>query len=291
MALMLMDMTCDHDAMPRVYELVEQLAADPGVSVALRLQAAAVFHTSCGNLEVGVGAARSLVEEQRKNGNVGDLIRSLCNSAVSLRVAGLFEEAETNLLGALSIADHHGIRLGHEEVLPMLANMALERGHTDDAARWAELLKTRPLERGDKFPALELSGFMVRLALLRGRPSEARKFLPGSPSTLRRIPVAFRRAYQASLYVATDLAYGSIPNDRLLGILEEAHVRSRRALFQAYPAYVLYAGLRAAGKEDHAAKVLNDYLTIYRREPWPAPEYLLATLERPPRLTRKKRSR
>jgi len=290
MALMLLDLTCDHDAMPAVYDLVERLGTS-GVSVAARLQATAVYHTTCGDLRLGVEAARSSTTEQRKNGNVGDLIRSLSNAAIALRVAGFFDEAQQYLVEALAIADQHRIRFGYDEVVPLLANMALERGRNEEARQWVELLRQRAVEADDRITGLELAGFSLRLALLDKRPWEAKQFLSGDLRTLRRIPVAFRRTYQASLFVAAMLACGRVPSAELLEILKASHLRSRRSIFQAYPAYVLYAGLKSTGEEEHGARLLGEYLTIFRREPWPAPTHLLTGIERSCNLASKKRRR
>jgi tetratricopeptide (TPR) repeat protein len=291
MALKLSDLMCDQDSMRNVYGLVETLCADPSVRTSARLQAALVFNTSCGILERGLDAARLLIEEQRSNGNVGDLIGALGNASVALRISGLFDEAEKNLLEALSISEHHGIGLGYEETLPSLANLALETGRTKEARRWYDLLRARPLASHDKLTGIEFDSFSVRLALLSNRPSDAEKYLSvRTLGALKRNPVVFRRSYQASLLVATDLACGRVPSHELLALFEATHIRARGSMFQAYPAYVLYVGLKAAGRGDHASKLLTDYLTIYRREPYPAPTHLLTTLERSVRLARKGRN-
>jgi predicted ATPase/DNA-binding SARP family transcriptional activator len=280
MALMLMDQLCDHDGMAGVYTLVQEVCKIQGVSCAARFQAALVFHTTCGNIETAVHAARSLIEEQRSNGNVGDLFRSLCNAVVSLRTAGLFDEAEAALLEALAVAERHKIELAYSEALALLALMALERGRNEEARRWWELLRVRPAAPDDKQSSADLVGIPVRLALLSSRPSDARRLLPRNWRTLRDEPGGFHRAYQASLFVAAELACGRIPSNQLLAVLEDAHLNVRRGVYQAFPTYALYVGLRAAGQDDRGSNLLNEYITTYRRERWPEPSHLLAQLEK-----------
>lgn len=280
LALMLLDQSCEQDAMPNVYELIDRLSQHKGVTTAARLEAAVVYHTVCGDLDTALQAARALVAEERNSDNTGNLFRSLCNAAVPLRTAGLFDEAESALLEALSVAKEHKTDLALPLALHLLASMALERGRTDDATRWYESLKCRPGKRHDKYHIIEIRALGARLALLQDRPAVARRLAPSKMSVIRHEPLVFRRTYQAALYVAIEIADGRIPSNSSLRILEDAHLQSRRSTHQAFAAYTLYVGLKAAGHSRHGKRLLTEYLNRYRREPWPAPEHLLITLER-----------
>jgi tetratricopeptide (TPR) repeat protein len=290
LALMLLDETCNHAAMPRVYALVAKLAEAPGVRAAARLEPALVFHTICGDLSVAVTAARSLVDEQRNTGNVGDLLRALYNASVSLRAAGLFEEVEATLLEARSVAIDHKVQFALAEAYLHLANFHLELGQNDAARHDFERLRGHKITYDRRRSMLEFSGVAARLALLSNRPSEARRFVPRSIEELKRTPVVFSRVYSASLCVAVELACGRVPTKALLSVLEEAHLLSRRTTCQAYPAYALYVGLKAAGREERGSRLLNEYLSSNRREPYPPAPELLATLEGYLPLARKKRN-
>jgi hypothetical protein len=278
MALMLLDQFCAHDAIPKVYELVESLSAHPDVRTAARLQATVVYHTVCGNLDTAVDAARTLVAEERTSGITGNLFRSLCNAAVPLRTAGLFEEARGLLLEAVSVGKQHKTDLALPLALHLLASMALERGHTEDATHWYDVLRAHPRRRNDKFSSLEIRAIGARLALLRNRPAVAKRLARSKISALRQEPLIFRRTYQAALSVATEVASGGVPSNALLQILEDAHLKSRRSTHQAFAAYALYVGLKAAGRGQRGKNLLDEYVESYRREPWPAPTHLLATL-------------
>jgi len=275
--------------MVSVYALIEKLAQAPEIPVTLRLHAAVVYNTGCGDLEAGVTAAREIIREQGRTNDVSDFVRVLPNASVSLRAAGYFDEAEEVLLKALAATEKHKIDLGYSEVLASLIYLALERGRNADARRWWELLRIRPVRQDDKFNSVDIAGFSVRLTLLDSDPSSARKFLAHSWKPLAREQVPFHRAYHASLFVASELACGRIPDDGLLTLLEGAHLVTRRAIYQAYPAYALYAGLKAAGREKHGAKLLSESLEIFRREPFPHSAHFLKTFERFVRLARKPR--
>ena len=289
MALMLMDQMCYHDQMVSVYALVQKLAIAHEVPATLRLQAAAVYNTGCGDLEAAVAAARQTIQEQGRNSEVSDFVRTFSNASVSLRAAGYFDEAEEVLLKALAATESHKIDLAYSEVLTSLIYLALERGRNADARRWWELLRIRPVRPDDKFGSVDITGLSVRLALLNSDPSSARRFLPRSWKALAREPVPFHRAYHASLFVAAELGCGRIPDDGLLTLLEGAHLVTRGAIYQAYPAYALYAGLKTAGREKRGAKLLSEYLKTFRREPFPPATHFSKTFEKFVLLARKPR--
>jgi tetratricopeptide (TPR) repeat protein/DNA-binding SARP family transcriptional activator len=290
MALKLVSMMGDSDLMLDVYKRIEILAADSDVDVSTKLQAAAIYHTVCGSLETAKEAARSLLEENRRNGNVGDLILSLINAAVTLRTAGAFAEAKNVLLEALSISNKLKIGHGSFEALSMLAQRALESGQTDEARHWWELIRSSPPPEG-KYYALELAVVSTRVVLLSERPCDAKKFLPRNWEWIRREPVVFRQTYFGCLYVATDLACGRIPSNALLNFLETAHIGARALFYQTYPTYVLSVGLTAAGRKAHGDRLLEEYLSVFRREPYPPSSNLVAGVKQLLPLTGKKRNR
>jgi hypothetical protein len=289
MSLMLLDELCQYDGMSTVYGLIEKLVESPDVTSADGLLAALVYHTTFGDLSKGVSSARSLVNEHRKTGNVGDFFRALLNAVVPLRTSGLFDEAEEMLLEAYSVAQHHKLRTGTAELVTYLANLSLERGQIDDAQRWYGMAVDHGTASDKQF-LLEREGIGVRLALLSNRPSEARKLLPGSGLSLRRNPMIFHRTYRCSLYVAADMACGRVPSSQLVEILEESHLLARRAKYQAFPTFVLYEALKALGREERASQLLNEYTTTFRRECYPPPIHLLSSLQRFSTLTRKTRN-
>jgi DNA-binding SARP family transcriptional activator/tetratricopeptide (TPR) repeat protein len=280
MALMLLDQTCQLDGMPSVFETIQDLSCRAGVTRSARLQTATVYHTACGDLDIAVESAQELVETERKTGNIGEVLRALCNAAVPLRTIGLFDEAEHMLLEALTLAEHRKIERSRLQVLTLLTNMALECGRNEQAHKWWALMLSHASLQSDKFTHLEVAGIATRLALLSDTPSDAKRSMVSKLSRLQREPLSFGHAYQSALYVAADLAAGNIPKSGSLEVLERAHLHSRRNVFQAFAAYTLFLGLKVAGNEKHGTILLDEYLSDYRREPTPAPTHLLHGLER-----------
>jgi len=208
------------------------------------------------------------------------LFRSLCNASVPLRTAGLFDEAESALLEALSVAKKHKTELAGPPAIHQLASLAFERGRTDEAHRWYRLLKHSQPRMHAKHQLMEIGAVGARLALLDGRPAVARRLAPANIDEISKQPLVFQRTYQAALHVAIGLANGLTPSADALRVLEDSHLQSRRSCHQAFAAYALYVGLRVAGRQRHGKRLLTEYLDTYRREPWPAPKHLLATLEK-----------
>jgi DNA-binding SARP family transcriptional activator len=280
LALMLLDQCCQLDSMPAVYRVIDGLSHNKTVTTAARSEATVVYHTVCGDLDTALQAARALVAEERKSGNTGELFRSLCNASVPLRTAGLFDEAEDALLEALSVAQKHKTDLARPLAMHQLVSLAFERGLTDDAYRWYELLKDSQPRMHGKHRIMEIDAVGARLALLEGRPAAARRLAPATIGAISKQPLIFQRTYQAALYVAIEIASGHVPSDSSLRVLEDSHLQSRQSCHQAFAAYTLYVGLRAAGRNRYGKRLLTEYLNTYRRERWPAPKHLLTTLEK-----------
>jgi DNA-binding SARP family transcriptional activator len=279
MALMLLDICCDHNGMDEAFYQIMSIAEASAVKHSLLLQARMVYHTARGNQQEGLAAAVELVQEERRTGNIGDLIRALCNHGQTARAMGSFGSAKASLLEALGIARRNGIQPAVGRILPILASMALELGWVDEARQWHDLLRNEITKSDDKYLTLDVQGIGVRLALIDGDGKRAAKLLSRRPIEWKSDPVPFRRTYQAALEVATQLACSGRADAETLGVLKEAHTRSRIGYHQAFAAYVLSTGLKSLGQIDEGSEILREYLESYRREPWPAPQHLLRQLE------------
>jgi tetratricopeptide (TPR) repeat protein len=278
MALMLTSFVGDESSGRQIFNLVMEMGQMSDVSPLTLLQARMVFHTNWGDYAEAIVATRELVNRTRSEGNVGELFRCLCNSAVTFRAAGLFTEARTNLLEALELADRHHLHYAKARALPMLANMALELGDTANARRWLDSLIQTPISSEDRFGRAEISAISTRIALLDGNFAEAKRLVDRDLVSLRGDQVPHRRAYSLALAVAVDLAIQRSASKSLVSQLHDAHSLSKSNLFQAFTTFVLYAGLSSIGECESATKILNDYKTIHRREAWPAPMHLLESL-------------
>jgi tetratricopeptide (TPR) repeat protein len=280
MALMLLTMRGDGTLGRQVYERMKLLGAQTAPTRSdLVLQGEMIFNTWWGSIDDAATAATNLVSEQRKHRNTGSLLRSLCNAAITHRVAGNFEQAVRLLNEALLIAETHGIQLFKAQALPMLGHMAIERGNIPEAHQWLKEMGKIPIANPDKVILAEINSIDARLALLDGRYARARDLVLNDLLHLRTDPLPHKRAYWCALRVAADLAnYGSAKVEAVAE-LEREHLLTRANPFQAFAAYTLYVGLRSLGEVDKAEKMLASYLENYRREKWPAPVHLLRALE------------
>ncbi|MDO8500833.1 MAG: AAA family ATPase [Gemmatimonadaceae bacterium] len=280
MAMMLLGFQGETHAMTATYDQVELLCSESDVAFSLRLESQMVFHTGFGDLAEGIRAAQALLLEQRTRGNVADLFRAHCNAAVTFRVAGLFDDAEQSLLQALQLAESHRLELSMVRALPMLANMALERGLIAEATSWFNRLTALNLHPSNRFGQLEIGAIGVRLALLVGDANEARRRIMLTRKEAQTDPIFHRRTYNCALQVATDLARDGATTADMLKSLTDAFDHSKKGLHQAFSACVLKVALASAGQSELAESLFNSYTAEHRREPWPVPEHLLASLTR-----------
>ena len=279
MALMTMSHYGDPDKARNTFEsIIDVSRSQNDVPITLLLQARMVFHTNWGTFDEAVIAARVLVVQQQRFGNVGAVFRSMCNASVTYRTAGLLDEARTILSDALAIADRHQLHVAKPRALIILANLSLETGRISEAKHSLELLESTPIGLDDHFCQLETRTIGARIALLEGRANDAHLLLEDYLAEPRANEPPHRRAYDAALRIAIDLGMGEIPSAATLKELRDAHYLTRANTFQAFPAFALFAGLRVAGDIAEAGQILREYLHVHRREAWPAPVQLLTAL-------------
>jgi len=280
MALMLAGYQCDKKASMEIHDTIQHLSTTRDVSEIISLQARMVFHADYGNIDDGVAAARHLISELARSGDVSELFRARCNAATVCRIAGLFDESQRLFEQALELATSHGLAFAEQRAIPPFAHLALETANLQQARRLYERLMRIPINAGDHFTFVQQQALAVRLALCDGDPTEARRLLPFSLAEVKDEPVYNKRTYNLALLVAVELR---TPSESLLEAvrrLEDSFARSKTSPHQAFSAFVLYSALKRNGHTRKAAKILNDYETKYRREPWPAPRHLLQSLER-----------
>jgi hypothetical protein len=292
MALMMLDLACDHDAMQRTYHTMRALLAQPGggsngsapeeasIASALLLEAEMVYETACGNVQIGLTAAKSLIDIKRTSGSIADFMRALTNGSAAARTAGRTDLTKLWLEEALAIAASHKLPLASEVPLQILANVALDENNINDANRWYSALLQLPATTFDAITIRTAIG--IRIALSRGDVEQARRFVHSDLQQLAGDPHPHRSTYGLALLMAVDLAEGKEPNPKTLEELEQSHLIARRNSRQAYATFILVGALRRAGRRERADQLLEEYSTLYRREPVPPPRHLLEMIERLP---------
>jgi tetratricopeptide (TPR) repeat protein len=278
MALMLLSLHGDRATGTDTFERMRKLDESADVGPELMLQARMIFNTSWGSLNDAVDAATALVSEQKKKRDIGALFRSLCNAGITLRVAGSFDDASEYFHEALSLAERHRIYLSKSQALPMLAHLSIEQGRLDEARAWLDALRECPAPAGDRMIRTEIGAIQARLSLAAGHFLDARQLVENDLIHMRVDQLPHRRTYWSALKVAVELATDGVASRDALDELEREHLQTRGNIFQAFASYALYVGLLSKGKTRRAKKLLDEYLTIYRREPWPPPTHLLDSL-------------
>jgi hypothetical protein len=274
-ALMMCDQTCDHEAMRRIYQKIEDAWSIESPDSILRYRADMVYHTVCGDLDTGVDAARRLVEEQRKRGGPAELVTALCHAAASWRTAGLFGDAETALMEAYDIAERQNVGPSASTALLYLAQMNLEIGDNNKATDLYEMMIARPAKPQGERVQKRLVGVGARLAISDKRYAEARRMTRGWLRTVQSDPLADRRVYLAAIFVGARITERQKDFFAGLSVLEDAFRRARVNARQTFTAGVLYHALNVVGQSSKGAEILQEYLAKFRREPWTPSDELL----------------
>lgn len=277
MALMMLSLSNDRAEAAAVSAKIESLKHVASNTDVL-LQARMIFHTNWGSFSVATKAASELLDQHRDIGEAGTLFRSLCNASVTFRGAGLVAEAKSSLLEAVDLAEQHNLQLSKVRALPMLANLALEMGQVDEARRRLHELGQCSIGADDVLANAEISAISARIALLDRDWPVAQRCVEEDLAYMRNDQGAHRRAYAFALRVAVELGMYQRAQLRSMRELEAAHLTSRSNLFQAFATYALYVGLLSVGKQAKAKRLLDEYLSQYRREPTEAPAHLLSGL-------------
>ena len=277
MALMLLSGE-DEDLGRETFELVRPLCNSPEAPRDLTLQASMIFNSSWGSHKEAVAAAIALVAEQKNKNDIGELFRALCNAGITLRVAGQFDQAADYFHQALALADQHRIHLSKSRAIPMLAYMAIEQGDFEAAHTWLEALRNLLKSADDAMLRMDIGSIDARLALIDGRLNEVSTLVEVDLIDIRTDELPQRRVFWKALRVAAQLATNGKATSDSISDLEAEHLGTRGNVFQAFASFALYVGLMSIGEGGRAKMLLDEYLTEYRREPWPPPKHLLDSL-------------
>lgn len=277
LALMLLDLACDHVSMHKTFARLEPLLTRTGSDTAFRFEAEMVYETVCGDLSKGLAAASSLIHARRNTDSVADLMRALTNGAVAARTAGEVYLAKQWLEEAIAVANSHKLPLATEVPIQILTSIALDENQLAEAKAWYQRLSDLPKLTFESRSIHAAVG--VRIALAEGEVAQARSLLEGDVATLAVDPNPHRRTYGLALNLAVQIAEGSVPTVEAVNSLEASHLVSRRNPRQAFATFVLVTALRRLGRLKRASARLAEYQQTYRREPTKSPTHILKLLE------------
>jgi len=278
MALMILTPRGDQESAENTYRSIMELSGASDAPVDLTLQASMIFNAAWGSIDDAVVAAKKLVAEQQKKNDIGELFRAHCNAGITFRVAGQFESAIDQFREALALADRHGIELAKSRAIPMLAHLFIERGNLEEARHSLDELRTCTRGNCDHATQIEIRAIEARLALWSETKPDVLSLVEDDLAEMRFDQLSHRRAYWKALRVGAQLAKRGVATRDCIAELEEEHLKTRRNVFQAFTTFALYAGLLSIGEQERAERFLHEYISLYRREPWPPPRHLLSSL-------------
>jgi DNA-binding SARP family transcriptional activator/tetratricopeptide (TPR) repeat protein len=281
MALMLMDWTCDFDAMATTYGILRPLLEDNGADQSHRFEAGMVFETICGDLSAVLPLAQQLVSARLTCESIADLMRALTNAASAARTAGHFPEAKAWLNEAIAIAGSHRLPLATEVPMQIFASMALDDNDVEQAKNWHSRLLGLPRSNYDYDIESKkvYTDIGLRIALSERDIKTARSLARSDIRALASDPTAYSRTYGLALFVAVQLADGEIPDERTTNLLEISYLITRKSPRQGFATFILVTALRRRGEKKRASRLLREYLDECRREPSPAPLHILELFE------------
>jgi hypothetical protein len=162
--------------------------------------------------------------------------------------------------------------------LDSLAHLFLELGEIEKVRECYALLCGKYSKREDETSVQKVRGIAVRLAIIDKRYNDARRLTRARPEDVSNDPFTERRVYNLALIVAARLNSPDSGFANTVRLLEEAHLHARANARKAFPTFTLYRALVKTGRKRRANRMLNDYLTKHRREPWPPGTHLLESL-------------
>jgi ATP/maltotriose-dependent transcriptional regulator MalT len=252
-----------------------------------RLTMSLVFNTYVGDLEKGATAGNELVYLARKSGSVAFLAQSLRRYAVVLRMLGQFKDARGALNEAFQLAKWMDSRSYILATRILIAQTLIEQGDLDSARDM--LLRTITPDDRRRFPyrAIIVAHLRAMIALIHGNKKEAVRVCDSR---------AFRKWRARSSQLSGRMRHDSLAVSALLSVSRETVARSNKQLAsleheftrlqavgdQDFVAFALCKSLIARGQENRAQTILADYLRLYRRERYPAPQYLTNLLKLEP---------
>jgi tetratricopeptide (TPR) repeat protein len=273
LALILLDLTCQRDAMTDAYSLIEKISAEHGIGGASILEARMIYHTVCGSLPKAVEVSRDLLALETTRASCGDLFRRLMNAAGVFRAAGLRDEAIQLINEAQQLAEVHRMPTATSRLLPRLGHWELELGHIESATRCYERAIDITAPGCDFRSRRDIACLGTRLALWMGNAHLAQQRFGLRLNDVIRGASGQDRTYELALCVAIAMSKGVV-SLHAVSALEEAHVVSRRNLGHAFECLVLHRALRSIGRSDDADRLLQEYTLEFRREVWPIPPSL-----------------
>jgi ATP/maltotriose-dependent transcriptional regulator MalT len=262
--------------MEEVYQtiipLVDSLAGNSCIGPEIDM----VFHSACGDIGKLIAATRAFVDALRNETNLLIFSRGVLNAATAFRLAGEKEEAEALLREALDHALAHGLSSRAMSACYSLIRLYLGAGEIEQARKALDRSEGLADFGEDIHLISDRNYLQARVALEEGNVQAASTYYALTLAETNPSQSVNRRSSVAALGIMVGISTGTPIHalSLLVADLESMHIENRASGWQDVEMQALFAGLSACGETEKAHRLLNDYLTTYRRERWPLPRRL-----------------
>jgi len=272
LALTIADNFCLADAMSSCYQLLRPLTRGPQIDPAFALQSDVVYHTSRGDILYAVERAQELIALGRHRADQHLLAKYLRFASVPLRRSGRFNEAEECLTEAIDISSRLGAQQAMLIALESLIIALLEQSKADEADIWLRHALDRAPSDSQNPTELGLKVLDARLALIHGRPQEAKTKLALPESALSSERMTRRRAGLASVAALVAVESSELVDLKTLqSILAESFAITAGWGGQDFTAFAHFRMVELTEGFLNAQNAAQTYLTRDRRELFPPP--------------------
>jgi len=273
--------TCDRDYAARGYELGRQAIVEMARPTEKVAELDMLFHTSFGDRPTGTRAAEILLSSSASIQNVTERLSLRLRIAYALRYGGLVNETAQLLeaIHAESIVEHLGSTFSFAAW--RLSNLYLDSGELTKAKEWFVVFSKLTPSAREPLAAMLLHTHAARLAIAASDPVSAQVHISRAGECMPERGHIMRHSYSLACTLAITRMLGDLPGlEETIKIALPVHVKSRNSVGQSFFASELALGLNELGRQSEAVTYLNEYMTIYRREPPPIPVYLQEAVEK-----------
>ena len=227
-----------------------------------KLKALAIYHTSFGDLDVAVSAARRLVEFERSSANVASLARALRWLSMPLKLSGDITTAVATLTESYTLASSVALKPDMLEAALYLQDLAIDCEDSQLARIWA---RTVARFDGELFSSASRSCnncyLLARLAVLEEDLDRASALLRRATAPHTSIRFAKAKESLLALDVFLTILNGSRPSHDTLSQLRRLHMLTRVTGARDFETGVLLMGLTSTDFKGIARQLNEQYLS------------------------------
>ena len=276
------DNACDRRTAVETFNVISDALRSGEVAPEARLECELIFECSFGDVARAGEVARHLIERTEGRVEADNLrMRALWYGAIALSYAGYVDEARRRALEAFEQAAIHEINHMAGAAAYEIAFIEFARGDVSEAKRWV----AEAIRWGRKTPvAFGLTAALmmnVSIALASGDYADAQRVMVELEQ--ERVVHSYARARAWLLGFRLTLAWkiqGRSPSPLEIRELLEQFEVARQFVGIDFVALMVHDLLCAAGRSDEGRRVLEEYITVHRRDRSPLPSALRSAMSR-----------